>query len=346
MLFRSHLEFYISRLSEEAKICVSEFSIINNVLDFDLKISELDYFYYDYAIELENFKKEIECLLRNMDFIKRNRFIKYRIKEILMYEQKYYYIQMDTFFESLFDEFDNVKVFKFIEIFAKVLYSGYYAKMNCYTNFYMQQGEGYLSRKALGELYDLTPERIRQICVCTLALVYKYGGRLINPYYKFFIPSELKSINSHIVIYNDFVERTNTLEDVNFNATFYSHFFALYFEHLYTTFLIHNLTSKKKLFNGKIFIKTSIYNKYNFKKLVQELYKLQKRKIYEKREIKFNDIISEFWLPDAKININEILDVCKGDRARGGPGPQRFRQCFRYPVRSQRGLHPADCPDP
>ena len=98
---------------------------------------------------------------------------------------------------------------------------------------------------------------------------------------------------------------------MNFNATFYFNIFALYFEHVYTIFPIYNLTSKKKVLNGKIFIKTSIYNKYNFKKLVEELYKHKNAKLRYNHEIKFIDFIAKFWLPDAKKNINEIVEVCK-----------------------------------
>ena len=133
--FEAHVEFYISRLSEEAKICVSEVSTIINALDFDSKISELDYFYYDCAIELENFKKDIECVLRNMDFIKRNRLSKHRIKANLINDHVFYNSKKDTFFEPFFDKFDNIRLFKFMENLIQILFEGNKLKMISFTNF-------------------------------------------------------------------------------------------------------------------------------------------------------------------------------------------------------------------
>ena len=309
--FEAHVEFYISGLNARTKKSIHKIYRSRNLISFMEKIFEPDLSLNISHKQLMIFKSNVECLAHNMDFIKRNRFMKLHIKAIIKNRPIYYDFDKDVVLESFFDANDNLKFFKLLDYYIKDNYIGSEIYAACLYSKYMQNDEKYFSHKQIQKRTEYSKKFFEKILAKIPKRIFDVFLRKYMPVYKYLDNDMLRETASYIVIPRDIVERINDAFDLTFTTKLYQYIFRAYFQKMYTNLYIRNDNSRQNMFGTGILIKNVYYKSFDFKRFIEDLYQLKPLKLKHKRDILFIDFISNYRIVRDARNFNVIASICK-----------------------------------
>jgi len=259
-------------------------------------------------------------------------------KELIALSKKYikeYQIEPeDLEFSDSFLVFEKFKIFcfenfgipsteteKFREAFFKKDYTlfSYLIELFKYVlnereYFIFKHNFGYFDSKdkmtlqSIGDMYDITRERIRQI---SQMIPYKLeeAMELLATEQSFILDLlkyKLKKREDHILIDDETAVQINKKEDVNLTSKFYALIFGILYSRRYGMF-----QNKEKSYNEYFIIRNDLLRKFDFEGFFNEITERLEKRIEEDYNVSFNELTEKHLKNKDKDILNRSRTICK-----------------------------------
>lgn len=204
------------------------------------------------------------------------------------------------FFEKRFPFFKY-----FLLIFREILNEREYFIFE--HNFGFSGDKSKMTLQSIGDLYQITRERIRQI---SQMIPYKIEDTITRftreqDYLKNYFQYKLSSKNDFILIDDTVAERINIKEELNLTPKFYTLVFSILLSKTHSTFQDRELT-----YRNYYLIKNEIFHGFDFKAFYEDLYSRKNKRIDQTYRLDMDQFMRPFLKEDDPALLDRIRPVC------------------------------------
>lgn len=179
--------------------------------------------------------------------------------------------------------------------------------------FIFEHNFGYFSDKSkmtlqsIGDLYQITRERIRQI---SQLIPYKIEDALLRftkeqDYLKNYFPYKLNNKNDYILIDQAFAEKINAKEELTLTPKFYTLVFSIFLSKSFSTF-----QDKDTTYGNYYLVKNELARTFDFRSFYDDLYQRKNKRIDQTYRIELEGFIRTFLKENDPSLIERIRSLC------------------------------------
>jgi len=318
-----HIEYLISNLKIRARNGITQFfgetftakEIIETIYSYSFDFQDIKNIGSKTVSELNDFKADISSFIETLRFIEDDHLSREYAKLIVKTTFSDLPVNFNERFETVFETTGKIKLFKLIYFLIE---NGHILKHKEKQLFYFLYTEGY--NKTLDQIaieLDLGKERLRQIRVIFENEVQDYFRFILSFNSQDLVTYSITTDVHFKIIDNDFIQKINTAEDVNFNVLFYSIIFGLFLENSHSVLGDDENISGKGNYSNTIrykncyLIETIIFTSFNFGAFTNDINVNLSNRITETYALHFEGYLLQFMNPEGRQYLSSIRETCE-----------------------------------
>lgn len=318
-----HLQYLISKLSVRCYNSLKEISESYNNREIIEKIFIPEFNFIGIrnvgtrsVEELQEFKSQISIFIDFLHGLGKDQLNKEYSKLIIKRSFPSVSDEIYAKVELAFDDHSNIKVFQLISILTRnCIFSK--KELKCFDALYSATIHDRTSNTTISKEAGITRERLRQIKNALSENIENHLLFISNIPLETIVCYNITRANYLNIIDNQFVEKVNTTENVNYNKTFISTVFEILFKASHKILGAREViygerkTARKKEYKNCYLINLLLFDCFRFEDFVQDIFTKKTEKRNESFSLHFTGYLYEFIKEEGNVYFDEIKAICE-----------------------------------